>query len=67
VRKGLLLEFFELAPDQINAGARRIYAYKKKLPAQPHVNRKRNGTELKYFSEVSAGEIGAKLFDDPIK
>ena len=64
---GLLFKFFQAAPNEIHPRTRRIDTHKQKLPAQPDIKRKRNCAELKYFSEVSAGEIGAKLFDDALK
>ena len=64
---GLFLKFFQAPPNQIHPRARRIDTYKQKLPAQPNIKRKRNRAKLKDFSEVSAGEIGAKLFDDALK
>ena len=63
----MFFKFFQPPPNEIDSRTRGIDTYEHKLPAQPDIKRKRDGAELKYLSEVFAGEIGAKLFDDALK
>ena len=63
----MLLKVFYASPDEIQTRTRRLRTHKHELSAEAKIKRKRNRTELEYLSEVSAGELTAKFFDDALK